>query len=477
MAEEKEWRRQAKELGITLGKGQGEGVRPKVDVLRDIEDKLKELKAEAELQKMQEQAALPTPEELVTWDRTTAVIPDGVQTMSKMPARHVAPLYPTYIDKGKGCHVWADGKEYIDYPCGLGSILLGYSNDKVNRAVKNQIDSGTIFSLPHRKETLLAEKLVELIPCAEQVRFLKTGTEATMAAIKIARASTGREGIVCMGYHGWAGWYGITTDKRKGIPKSYSPLAGQCTYGDRDMVREMFSLSNVIQKQIAAIILEPYIYDPDPDFLKWLLDFAHDNGALVIFDEVVTGFRTKGFSAQEMFDVTPDLACFGKAMANGYPISFVCGKEKYMAEIQGDCFVSSTFGGDLLGISAALETIKILETEPVIDHIWEMGARLKDGFNRMAEDLAPVRLIGLPCRTFFEFPSEQHRTLFWQECIKRGVFFGYAQFISASHTKEDIDRTLDVMEESLDVLRKNWGEPEKAYDTGVGTASATVRHR
>lgn len=484
MAAHPDWRAEAKKIGIAMAKGKLEGVRPRIEVTRDIEAYLNmtaEQVANQEAKKREEEqavlAAMPTAESLVTWENTIEVIPDGVQTMSKMPARHVTPLYPVYIDKGKGCHVWAGDKEYIDYPCGLGSILLGYADDRVNNAVKKQLDNGTIFSLPNRLETVLAEKLVELIPCAEQVRFLKTGTEATMAAIKIARAATGREGIICMGYHGWHDTYGITTDKKKGIPISYSKLSGQCKYGDRDMVMEMFSLSNVVQREIAAIILEPYIYDANEEFLKWLLDFAHDNGALVIFDEIVTGFRTKGFSAQAMFDVTPDLACFGKAMANGIPISVVCGKTKYMAEIQGDCFVSSTFGGDLLGISAALETIKILETESVIEHIWAMGKRLRDGFNEIAKDLPDTKLVGLPCRTFFEVPSDEHRTLLWQECIKQGVFFGYAQFINYSHTEKDIDRTLEVLEEACKVLKDNWGEPNKAFDEGVVVASETVRHR
>lgn len=484
--EDSDWRKDAKELGITLSYGVGVGAekrgnRTKIDVLRDIEARLAMSETEVvetQLKQQQEkEARLATMPQNVTWEQTLRVIPDGVQTMSKMPARHVSPLYPTYIDVGKGSHVWAGDKEYIDYPCGLGSILLGYADKRVNTAVKAQIDKGTIFSLPHKLETVLARKLVEIIPCAEQVRFLKTGTEATMAAIKIARAATGREGILCMGYHGWHDCYGITTDKKKGIPLSNSKLSGQSKYGDRDMVIEMFSLSNVIQRQVAAIIMEPYVYDADEEFVKWVIDFAHDNGALVIFDEVVTGFRTKELSAQAMFGVVPDLTCVGKAMANGYPISAVCGKTKYMAEIQGDCFVSSTFGGDLVGISAALETIKILQAEPVVDHIWNMGTRLKDGFNKISEDMPDTKLIGLPCRTFFELPSALHRTLLWQECIKRGVFFGYAQFINYSHTEKDIDKTLEVLDEACKVLRDNWGEPNKAFDEGVAVASATVRHR
>ena len=479
-----DWRNEAVGMGINVMLGQNKGAKKKINVIHEIEERLAMSRDELEAERVEAErieaeriAALPKPEELVTWEKTLEAIPDGVQTMSKMPARHVAPIYPTYIDKGKGSHVWSGDKEYIDYPCALGPILLGYADERVNNAVKKRLDSGNVFSLPHRLETVLAEKLIKLIPCAEQVRLLKTGTETTMAAIKIARAATGREGIICCGYHGWHGTYGITTDKKKGIPKSYSKLSGQVTYGDKDAMREMFSLSNVVQKEIAAVIMEPYVYDADEEYVKWVIDFAHDNGALVIFDEVVTGFRTKGFSAQAMYGVVPDLTCFGKAMGNGIPISVVCGKAKYMAEIQGDCFVSSTFGGDLLGIAAAIETIDILEKEPVIDHIWAMGTKLKDGFNEMAEDLAPIKLIGLPCRTFFIMPSEMHRTLFWQECIKRGVLLGYAQFINYSHSEEDIDRTLEVFKEALDVLRKNWGEPNKAFDENVVVASATVRHR
>ena len=178
-----------------------------------------------------------------------------------------------------------------------------------------------------------------------------------------------------------------------------------------------------------------------------------------------------------MFGITPDLACFGKAMANGIPISVVCGKAKYMAELQGDCFVSSTFGGDLVGIAAALATIKILEQNPVVEHIWEMGQKLKDGFNKMTEDLPDTRLTGLPCRTFFEMPSEAHKSLLWQESIKRGVLLGYAQFCNYSHTEVEIDKTLEVLGEAVEVLRKYWGEPEKGFDAGVKPAVATFRHR
>lgn len=422
----------------------------------------------------------------LAWEKTIQIIPDGVMTKSKMPNKHVQPLYPLYIDRAEGAYLYSRNKKYIDYPCALGSVLLGYHYPEVDQAIIKQLTRGCIYSLPSKLETKLAEKIIELIPCAEMVQFLKTGSEATAAAVKIARAATGKEGIVCCGYHGWHDWYGITTDNKKGIPKSYSKLAGQVNYGDREMVTDMFSLSNMVEKEVAAIILEPYIYEGDKEFLEWVIEFAHNNEALVIFDEVVTGFRTKGFSAQKMFGVTPDLACFGKAMANGLPISVVCGKKQYMNELKSltpkgnakdFCFVSSTFGGDTLSIAAALATIAVLEREPVIDHIWDMGQKLIDGVKEFTADIKGADIKGYPCRTFFDLPTDAHKSLLWQECIKQNVLLGYAQFISYSHTDTEIYWTLDVLEEAFKVLKKYWDEPNLGLDKGVIPASATFRHR
>ncbi|GAF83784.1 unnamed protein product, partial [marine sediment metagenome] len=351
------------------------------------------------------------------WERTVRFIPDGVQTMSKMPSRYIQPFYPLYIDKAAGAYVYSGSKKWLDYTCSLGAILLGYHNREVDTAVIEQLSRGIIHPLPNRLETKLAETIVDLIPSAEMVRFVKTGSEATNAAVRIARAATGKDGVVVCGYNGWADFYMSTTDKKKGIPSALFPLSGQVKYNDFEKVQDMFSLSNEVQREVAAIILEPYIYDePKDDFVRKVVEFAHQNEALVIFDEVVTGFRTKGFSAQKMFDITPDLTCLGKAMANGLPISAVCGKKEFMKELTGDCFVSSTFGAELLSIAAALATIKVLKSKDVIDRIWERGQLLKDGFNEMAADLKGVECVGYPCRTEFRFPTETHRSLLWQEC-------------------------------------------------------------
>lgn len=394
------------------------------------------------------------------YNNTCKVIPDGVQTLSKMPSKHVEGVYPIYLERGDGAYVWdTAGNRYIDYPCGLGSVLLGYNYPAVNEAIKKQLAKGTIFSLPHRLETKLAEKIVELIPCAEMVRFLKTGSEATSAAVRIARAYTGNYKILCCGYHGWHDWYNFTTPKNKGVEFQHVLQFG---YNDIPTLEERFA-----NYETAAVIMEPYVYDaPKDNFLQKVRDLCTKHGALLIFDEVVTGFRTKGFSAQKMFNITPDLACFGKAMANGLPISFVCGKKEIMEELRGDCFVSSTFGGELLSIAAALATIEVLERENVIERVWEMGTRLCIDFNTLAEHRAQVdaKCIGYPPRTFFKFPTESHKSLFWQECLKRGILFGYAQFINYSHSREILGKTFCAIDSALQCVAERWDNPAEALE-------------
>jgi len=399
---------------------------------------------------------------MTKWDDTIKVISNGVQTLSKQPDKFVEGVYPIYLEQGNGAWVWDDnGKSYIDYPLGLGAILLGHSIPEINKAVTKQINKGSLFTLPSYLETILAKKITEIIPSAEKVRFLKTGSEATSAAVKIARAYTKKEHIAYCGYHGWHDWYTVATPKKDGIPKVYRDYIHNFVYND------IWSLENIFElykNEMACVILEPYIYDePQDNFLNRVVELAHKNKAVVIFDEIVTGFRTKEYSAQAMFQTIPDLTCFGKAMANGYPLSVVCGKKEIMDVLEGDCFVSSTFGGELLSIAAALETLRILKEENAINHIWEMGTHIREQFNIISRELwLSSKCVGYPCRTMFLFPSGDHKSLFWQECIKRGVLFGYAQFISFSHGDYEINYTIDVMWEAMKVVKKYWDNPLKA---------------
>ncbi len=382
-----------------------------------------------------------------------------MQTLSKMPNKYVEGVYPVFLEQGNGCYVSdGEGNQFIDYPLGLGTVLLGHNNNEVTTAVIERIIRGIIFTLSSRLETELAKKLCEIIPCAEQVRFLKTGSEATSAAVKIARAYTGRNKIAYCGYHGWHDWFTVATPKNAGIPREYKQFIAGFKFNNID------SLEKILTDQHAAVILEPCIFDePKDNFLKKVIKLAHKFGAVVIFDEVVTGFRFPGYSAQKYFEVEPDLSTFGKAMGNGFPISLVCGKKKIMQVLEGDCFVSSTFGGDLTGITAALAVIKILENTRTLENIWFLGEYLRDGYNEIARELnIETSAKGYPNRTMHIFPTAEHKSLFWQECIQRGVFFGYAQFICGAHTQNEIDYTLEVIKDALKVCKENWKKPEKA---------------
>lgn len=384
----------------------------------------------------------------MNWDRTLSLIPDGVQTLSKMPSKYVEGVYPTYIDRGDGSKVYAGDNEYIDYTCGLGAIILGYGIQEINRAVFTQSQNGTLFGLPHEKEAELAEKLKDHFPI-EKMRFLKTGSEATSAAVKIARAHTKKQTILCCGYHGWHEWYNQTTPKNAGCARS---SVHSFKYNNIGSLRALFKKHT----DVAAVIMEPYVYElPNDNFLKAVQDECKENNALLIFDEVVTGFRTEKWCAANYYDVKPDLMCLGKAMGNGYPISVVGGKAEIMDVLMGDCFVSSTFGGDLIGITAALETIKIIEEKGVIRRINEQGNKLKIAFNHIAStEGVKAECIGQGCRTRFNFKSALDRTVFWQECLKKGVFFGHAQFTSFSHDLGDCDKTEAAMRHAFRMMRK-----------------------
>jgi glutamate-1-semialdehyde aminotransferase len=367
-----------------------------------------------------------------------------------MPNQYVNGIYPKYISHGKGSKIYAGDKSYIDYTCGLGTIVLGYANQEVNRAILEQANKGSLFGLPHEKETLLAEKIVEHFP-VDKVRFLKTGSEATSAAVKIARAYTGRETILSFGYHGWHDWYSQITSKNSGCAKS---KVFKFKYNDIESLRSLFRR----HQDVAAVIMEPYVYEPPKDnFLEEVRRTCHQNKALLIFDEIVTGFRTNYWCAANKLKVTPDLICLGKAMGNGLPIAAVGGKASVMDVLRGDCFVSSTFGGDLIAIAAALKVIEIIERMGIFNHLEAMGNRLKNGFNNIAgNENVDAQCVG-GTRSCFRFKDPIEKSVFWQECFKKGIFFGNAQFVSFAHELGDADDTIVAMKHALRMIRKYKG--------------------
>lgn len=399
------------------------------------------------------------------YSKATSLIPGGTQTFSKAPAQHVDGVSPRMLQRGEGCKVWdVDGNEFIDYMMGLGPNILGYGDEEIISAAFEGAKIGVISSLAHPLESKLAEVLISKIPCAEMVRFGKNGSDVTTAAVRLARAYTGRDKILCCGYHGWHDWFIGSTSRNLGVPKAVQDLTIKFSYNDIDSLLNAF---NEHSGEIAAVIMEPVNFiEPEEGFLENVKSIAHENGAVLIFDEVITGFRMAIGGAQSYYKVTPDLACFGKAMANGYPISALVGSTSIMSVFE-EVFFSGTFSGELASISAALATISALEKRGTLEHIDRMGLRLKKGYEGLVSslDLSHVtEMIGYGWWPEYVFYDEHGKvsleiqSLFQQEIVRRGVLSRAGMFLCGSHQKADIDKTLKIFEEALIVV----GEAIKA---------------
>ncbi len=389
------------------------------------------------------------------------LIPGGTQTFSKAPAQHVAGVSPKLLQKGFGSHVWdVDGNEYIDYMMSLGPNILGYADKEVIAAANEAAELGVISSLAHPLETELARELVSKIPCAEMVRFGKNGSDVTAAAIRVARAHTGRDKVLVCGYHGWQDWYIGSTSRKLGVPKVVQDLTLEFSYNDIDSLKRVFKEN---PDSVAGVIMEPVNFiPPERNFLEQVKSVTHANGAVLIFDEVITGFRMGLGGAQSEFNVTPDLACFGKAMANGYPISALVGSSSIM-RLFDEVFFSGTFAGEMVSISAALTTIRALEERNTLTHINSMGLRLIEGYNEAANSLGlntVTEMIGYGWWPEYVFYDERGNSsleilsLFQQEIVRRGVLTRAGMFLCGAHQEEDIEKTLSIFKESLVVVRK-----------------------
>lgn len=391
-------------------------------------------------------------------ERAQQILPGIAQTYSKGPDQFVDGLYPVYLDSGDGCRVRdRDGHEWIDYPLALGPIILGYNDPAVNAAVHVQVDRGPVFSLCTALEVEVAELLVAMIPAAEGVRFLKTGSEATTACVRLARAFTGRDRLAQCGYHGWHDWCIGQSPRNAGVPISAQALTEQWTYNDISSLERIFDSH---PGEVAAVVMEPVgVEEPAPGFLEAVLKLAHRHDALLIFDEIITGFRLAPGGAQEYFSVTPDLAAFGKGIANGYPLAAVVGRRDVMEQIATTTFISSTFGGDAISLAAALATLKRIHGGGVCEHLWREGGRLQSAFNTFAaRDELPVRMVGLAPRRVLQFDADIDidanllKGAIWQECLDRGILMGNANFISAAHDAQAVDLTIAAFDEALAVV-------------------------
>lgn len=379
------------------------------------------------------------------WPAALRRVPGGAQTFSKMPNQFINGVAPKLLYRGRGGRVWdVDGNEFVDFVLGLGPVVLGHCFEEVNRAAAEcAADLFCTPSLPHPLETQLCDKLAEIIPCAEMVRFGKNGSDATAGAIRLARGVTGRHIVGCCGYHGWQDWYIGQTPRNRGI----LPASGEKTiafqYNDLDSVKAIFQAN---PDDVAALILEPVNFaPPESDFLHELRALCDHYGAVLIFDEVITGFRMPGLSAQRFFGVTPDLACFAKGMSNGHPISAICGKGDIMKAFE-DVFYSFTYAGEVPSMAASLATIGVLERENVPEKLMAMGDMFIDAFNGAVAEIGVgfARAYGYGFWPKYEFQgangydSFQILSLFNQELVRRGVLTRLTPFICFEHNPCDI---------------------------------------
>ncbi|XPV75737.1 MAG: aminotransferase class III-fold pyridoxal phosphate-dependent enzyme [Desulfovibrio sp.] len=393
--------------------------------------------------------------------RAKEIIPAGSQTFSKGVSQFVDGFAPKYLHKGKGANVWdVDGNQFLDYVMGCHPIILGYADEDVNQAVIDQLQLGSTFSLMNELEVDVSELIIDTVPCAEAARFGKNGADATSVGVRIARSVTGRDHIAYCGYHGWHDWYIANTDLNSGIPKFNQELAHSFTYNDLDSLEQIFKAH---PDEVAIVIMEPLtILEPKDNFLHEVKKMAHHYGALLMFDEIITGYRFALGGAQELIGVTPDLTSLAKAVSNAIPLSVITGKKEYLTSLE-KTFFSFTYGGDCLGLAAAKACIPKIRDLDVPAHLNTVGTRLKDGFNTLVADLGLEEFfscIGYPCRTIIsinggeKYENLEMKSYIQQEMIREGVLWAAYHALSYSHKMEDIEFTLNAYEQALTRFKK-----------------------
>jgi len=413
--------------------------------------------------------------------KSHALIPGGAHTYAKGDDQYPEDA-PGFVARGEGCHVWdIDGNEFIEYGMGLRAVTLGHAYPPVVEAAYRQMLRGVNFNRPTQIEVECAEKVASLIESAEMVKFAKNGSDVTTAAIKLARAYTGRDLVaICVDHPFFSvdDWFIGTTEMSAGIPTVVRDLTIKFHYNDINSVKNLFVQ---YPGQVACLIMEPVrLHPPVGNFLEETQQLCQENGALLIFDEIQTGFRVHLGGAQRTLGIKPDLSTFGKAMGNGFSISALVGKKEIMemGGLQTDkervFLLSYTYGAETHSMAAALETMKIYEQEHVVEYLYRQGERLTAGINQAVKENhldgyfgvlgRPSNLIYYTCDQEMR-PSQPFRTLFLQETLKRGMIMP-SLVVSFSHTDEDIDHSIDAIAEALVIYRKALNEGVEKYLVG-----------
>ncbi len=420
---------------------------------------------------MKEPAPLNLSRSLSEFERAKTLIPGGVLGIRR-PYNFVEGEYPIFFERGTGGRVIdIDGNEYIDFLCAYGPIIIGYREAEIDEAVIRQIrDNGFCFSLAQLCQHELAARLRELIPCAEMSVFTKTGSDATTYAIRVARAATGRTKVLRCGYHGWHDW---CVEVKGGIPAKLYEDVHEFHYNDLQGLEDLLKAHG---DQTAAIILTPYghplaepLQEPKPGFLQGVRALADRHGAVLIFDEVRTCFRLAMGGAQQVYGVTPDLACVGKAMANGYAIAATVGKAQFMKKGEKDVFISSTYFPNSDGLVAAMKTIEILQRDDVLPGIRRKGTTLMQQLAGAIErhPAAGAQLSGNGPMFFVTFPRDQRKTYkerrrdFYTYAIRNGVFIQpyHHGYLAYRHTEDDLARAANAIEQALEFVAEKYGPP------------------
>lgn len=393
------------------------------------------------------------------------LVPGGVAGIRR-PYNFVEGEYPIFFDEGKGGRIRdVDGNEYIDYLCAYGPIIIGYREEEIDNAVIEQIkNKGFCFSLTQATQNLLVRKLQEVIPCCDMAAIVKTGSDATTIAIRVARAHTGKLKVARCGYHGWHDW---CVEVKGGIPPKFYEDIIEFHYNDLGQLEDILKAN---ANDMAAIIVTPVghplgaeVQMPKPGYLEGVRRLADQYGCVLIFDEIRSGFRCSLGGAQEYFGVTPDLATFGKAMANGYPIAALVGKREIMGVLSKEVFLSSTFFPNSDAQVAALKTIEILQRDQVLDAVAAKGRKFGEDVEKvLAESGIPARFSGSPWMPFITFPKDatglykKLRVEFYTQLIRRGVFLQpyHHGYICHRHTDADLAFTVQAIKESLAELNK-----------------------
>jgi len=395
------------------------------------------------------------------------LIPLASQTFSKSRTQYPPLISPLFASRSHGCKTWdIDGNEYIDLVSSLAAVTLGYGDIDVSEAVKKQLDLGVTLTLPGLLEYEVASLIRDLVPSAERIRFAKTGSDATAGAIRLARAFTGRDHVLLGGYHGWQDWYIGSTSMNLGVPKSVSILSHSFPLNDLDSLEKFFT---EFPNDIAALILEPMsAISPTPEFLAHVRKRTLELGIVLIFDETVTGFRVAPGGAQEYLGIKPDLSTFGKGIANGFPLSVLCGRADIMA-LMDRVFFSGTFGGELLSLAAAKVVLSKIKSENVTEQLAIKGSKLNSAVNEVIfnQNFEGLELSGHPSWQFLMWDQSKFKdilktkTLFLQEMFFRGILILGSHNITLSHDEASIERIKHSYEEVLSLIQKV--EREQSY--------------